>query len=211
MRGKAGSGYGWGVNDIVYPVTQSKTVGGKSKQVWICPYYKTWRSMLCRCLSDNYKSSYETYKECSVVEDWKYLSNFVKWVDSQPNKDWKICALDKDILVRDNKIYSPETCIFTTANINRFVIDSNKTRGQFLLGVCPNRSGSRNAYQVYCNNPYTRKQEYLGVFNDELKAHKIWQAKKHEYACLLAHEQTDPRVAKALKERYAPDKDWTNK
>lgn len=211
MRGKAGSGYGWGINDAGYSVTKSETVNGRSKRVWTCPYYKVWRSMLCRCLSDSYKSLYETYNECSVAEEWKYLSSFIKWVDSQPNRDWQDCNLDKDILVRDNKIYSPETCIFISANINRFVIDSNKIRGQFFLGVCPNRQGCRNEYQVYCNNPYTKKQEYLGVFDNELHAHKVWQAKKHTHACMLAEEQPDPRVAKALRERYAPDKNWTNK
>jgi hypothetical protein len=60
-----------------------------------------------------------------------------------------------------------------------------------------------------CGNPFTGEGTYLGYFTDELACHKAWQAKKHEYACQLAELQEDPRVAQALRERYAPDKDWT--
>jgi len=42
-----------------------------------------------------------------------------------------------------------------------------------------------------------------------LDAHLAWKQQKHEYACLLADLQEDSRVADALRQRYAPDKDWT--
>ena len=64
----------------------------------------------------------------------------------------------------------------------------------------------KNLYRVECSNPFTGKQEYIGLFATELEAHKAWQAKKHEYACLLADMQTDERIA-SLTRDVCPDKD----
>jgi hypothetical protein len=47
------------------------------------------------------------------------------------------------------------------------------------------------------------------MFPTELEAHKAWQARKHELACMLADLQTDDRIASRLREMYAPDKNWT--
>ena len=55
---------------------------------------------------------------------------------------------------------------------------------------------------TYCRNPFTKKQEYLGLFINEIEAHQTWLKRKLELAHLLAAEQTDIRVAKALIERY---------
>ena len=70
-------------------------------------------------------------------------------------------------------------------------------------------------YEAHCCNPFLPKNVsrslYLGRFKTELEAHKAWQAKKHEYALQLAELQDDPRVAEVLRERYAPDKDWSNR
>ena len=53
-----------------------------------------------------------------------------------------------------------------------------------------------------CRNTFTKKQEYLGLFTCEVEAHQAWLKRKLELAHLLAAEQTDGRVAKALIERY---------
>lgn len=206
-----------GVNDVDYPVQIKETLPkdvGKQKQklIWRCPYYKTWMNMLTRVYSDSYKSKNKSYNDCTVCEEWKYLSNFIKWVDCQPNRDWENCALDKDLLSHNMSHYSPENCCFISNTINGFLAILNvDNRGKLLLGVTYYRYSKTKKYRAVCNNPFTGKSTWLGSYEDETEAHKAWQAKKHEYACILADKQTDPRVAKALRERYAPDKDWTNK
>ena len=57
-------------------------------------------------------------------------------------------------------------------------------------------------YQTHCSNPFTGEQEYLGLFTDEVFAHKAWLSKKLEHAYALSELQTDGRVAKALIDRY---------
>ena len=200
--------YGWGVNDVDYNVQKYEVVNGKRKRVWVCPYYQKWFDMLRRCFDLNYQERNPTYKDCTVAEEWRYLSNFIKWVDSQPNKRWRECELDKDFLSGCDKHYSPDTAWFVSKKVNKFILDCGEARGDHLIGTryTPHQS-KKNPYSAQCQNPFGRGR-YIGRYSTELEAHKAWQAKKHEYACQLADMQEDERVAKALRERYAPDKDW---
>lgn len=77
-----------------------------------------------------------TYSECSVCEEWKSFSNFCEWCINYyyeiPNEEMH---LDKDILLKGNKIYSSETCIFVPQRINKLFTKNNKNRGDYLIGV----------------------------------------------------------------------------
>jgi hypothetical protein len=203
--------FGWGINDVEYNVHKTKMVSNKQEIVWRCPYYRKWVKIIERCLCSKFQEKYPTYRGCTVAEDWRYFSNFIKWVDEQPNKDWMNCEPDKDILFEDNKHYSPETVVFVSRGVNVFIVDSAKDRGDHMIGVSYVPDNSKiNPYQARCSNPFG-KGRHIGSYPTELEAHKAWQAKKHEYACMLADLQEDERVSKLLYERYAPYKDWTNR
>ena len=203
--------YGWGVVDVDYNVTRTEMVDGKQKKVWTCPYYRKWCSILDRCLSVKYQERKPTYKGCTVTDEWEHLSDFIKWVDSQPNKNWVNCEADKDFLVQGNKHYSPETVVFVSKRINLFLTNKGNFRGDYMIGVSYDpRNSKGNPYEARCSSPFGGCG-YIGVYPTELQAHLAWQAKKHEYALQLADIQTDERIASRLREMYAPDKDWTNK
>lgn len=193
--------YGVGINDADYVVRKNETieVNGKQKQkmVWICPFYQAWENMLKRCYSAKYQETRPTYKGCSVSDDWLRFSNFKSWMEAQ---NWEGKQLDKDLLFEGNKIYSAETCVFVTQAVNKFTIDSGASRGEWLIGVYWVKGSGK--FKTSCRNPFTKKLEYLGLFTSELEAHKAWLKRKLELARLLAAEQTDERVAKALIERY---------
>jgi len=202
--------FGWGINDVDYNVYKTEMVNSKQKNVWTCPYYTKWCSILRRCFDPKYQEKWPTYKGCTVSEEWKYLSDFIKWVDSQPNKDWKNFDADKDFLSIGNKHYSPETVVFLSNKVNHFITDRGNARGDCMIGVSYKPSESKkNPYKARCCNPFGGSR-YIGMFSTELEAHKAWQAKKHEYALQLADLQSDERIASRLREMYAPDKDWTN-
>lgn len=200
--------YGWGINDVNTPIYHSNKVNGKRYVVWRCPYYVKWTSILQRCFDPKFKEKRPTYMGCTVCEEWKYFSNFKKWVDSQPNRDWQNCEPDKDILVDGNKHYGPETVVFITAGLNTF-ISHTKNNGCTMLGVSIDKR-KKKPFQARCSNPLTGKNIFLGYYSTELEAHLAWKARKHEIACIFAEQQTDPRVADALRRRYTPDKDWIN-
>ncbi|QCQ57872.1 hypothetical protein Barba22A_gp021 [Rheinheimera phage vB_RspM_Barba22A] len=203
--------YGWVINDASGFVTKSRTIDGKKKNVWICPYYSDWMNMLTRCFCVNYQNIYPTYKGCSVSEEWRYFSDFIRWVDSQPNKDWQKCQLDKDFLFEGNREYAPTKCVYIPKSLNSFINSKPKSRGQSLLGTTLDKSRDKEIYQAICKNPFTGKRDYLGRFPNQLDAHLCWKAKKYEHALKLADEQPDERVAKRLREMYNLETDWTNK
>lgn len=202
--------FGWGINDVDYPVTREGVVDGKRKKVWTCPYYVKWCNILKRCLCLKFQEKHPTYKGCTVTEEWKHLSDFIKWVDSQPNKDWVTCEADKDFLSVGNKHYSPETAVFVSRKVNSFITDCGRARGDCMVGVSYRHNRKKNPYLSQCRNPFNKKgRGHISYYPTELEAHLAWQAKKHEYALQLADSQSDERVAKVLRELYAPDKDWT--
>jgi hypothetical protein len=114
-------------------------------------------------------------------------------------QDWEGKQLDKDILYPGNLEYGPEKCVFVSHAVNSFVTEKTAGRGKYLIGVYWNPD--RQKFYSSCNNR-TGKPKHLGCFDTELEAHKAWLAFKLEQAKILAAEQSDPRVAKALIERY---------
>lgn len=186
--------YGFGVNDADYSV--QPIINGKPVR---CPFYSAWTDMLKRCYSSKCKTRYPTYIGCSVSAEWLLFSNFKLWMESQ---DWQGYALDKDLLFNGNKTYSPETCVFIDLITNNFTNANAATRGKWSLGVSFNKNHQR--FQARCCNPFTRREEHLGYFDCQSKAHQAWRKRKHELALQLADLQTDKRAADALRSRYAP-------
>ncbi len=203
---------GWGINDASYHVQKFGVLNGKAVRLWTCPYYQRWYGMIERVKSKLFKQTNPSYRDCTIAEEWKYFSNFIRWVDSQPNKNWQNCHLDKDVLLVGNRHYSPANCAFIQQTLNSFVVDRKGDRGLLMIGVRDvHKKSKSNPFLAQCSNPFTAKQEYLGHYRTELMAHKVWQAKKHEHALKLAELQDDPRIAESLRKRYAPDTDWTTK
>ena len=194
--------YGVGLNNADYAVQKFETIGyvdGKRRQkkVWVCPYHQAWENMLERCYSAKYQERQPTYRGCSVSEDWLTFSNFKAWMEEQ---DFEGKHLDKDLLFEGNKIYSEDTCVFVTPMVNIFTTDSGASRGEWLIGVHWDKD--RKKFRARCSNPFTKKREYLGLLTCEQQAHEAWLKRKLELAKELAAIQTDPRIAKALIDRY---------
>lgn len=97
------------------------SVKGKDTKI-----YKDWASMLSRGYSQLYKDKYPTYEECTVCEDWHNFQVFAEWAVQQEffGSGYQI---DKDILVRGNKLYSPNTCCYVPQHINKMVLAKGKT------------------------------------------------------------------------------------
>lgn len=191
--------FGVGINDADYFVQQIKN----GKQVK-CPYYQSWNSMLRRCYSVYYQTKYPAYRGCSVCEDWKSFSKFKVWMETQ---DWEGKQLDKDLLVKGNKIYSPDTCVFLTQRVNKFLTERNASRGQYPIGVCYRKKAANRANEPL--NPYlaqindgTGRVRHIGVFRTPEQAHKAWLLAKIKIAKELASLEADQRISKALLERY---------
>ncbi len=195
--------FGVGVNDLGYATRVYEWVtkdGGKRsrKTVFRCKYYTVWGSMIERCYSEKYLESRPSYIGTSVCSEWLYASEFKKWMEQQ---DWDGKSLDKDIIVRGNKLYSPDTCAFVLKATNLFVTAREACRGEYPLGVDLCRRTGK--YRAKCRNPFSGEQETLGYFLTPGDAHEVWRKRKHELAQLVAATESDMRVVEALKKRYS--------
>ena len=197
MKFKENTVYGVGVNDSPDSVYRYEKVNGRDKIAWRCPYYAVWESMLRRCYYEPHLKKYPTYRGCSVCPEWIYFMTFKAWMMTQ---DFKGKELDKDILFEGNKVYSPETCRFVGAAVNRFLNDQKAARGEWPLGVCWVKI--KGKFKAQCCNPFTKKQEYLGYFTCPNEAHEAWRKRKHELAIALAELQDDPLISESLRNRF---------
>ena len=183
---------GVGINDASYPV-QVKVSG---RWAW-CPFYAKWVGMILRCYSEKVHEKSPTYIGCDVCEEWLTFSNFRSWMETQ---NWQGKHLDKDIIIKGNKTYSPEACAFVTRKTNNFINSKDSSRGAYPIGVYWNKE--RGVFKSQCGNPFTGKQEYLGCFKCSSDAAIAWRERKHFLSCKLAEDQDDERVAAALRVMY---------
>lgn len=138
--------------------------------------YSCWRSMMERGYSNKYKKKYPTYKDVTVCEEWHNFQNFAKWHEENYNpetmKGWE---LDKDILVKGNKIYSPETCCFVPKEINYLLTKSDSIRGELPIGV--KKSGNKFQSRVLKN----RISHSLGTYKTSEEAFQVYKEVKEKY------------------------------
>lgn len=144
--------------------------------------YKTWKSMLGRCYDTKIQEKNPTYKNCSVTEEWYNFQNFGKWYSENYYEiEGERMCLDKDILIKHNKIYSPETCIFVPNTINSLFVKCDKSRGESVIGTTP-RKNSKYEAQCWLINPKTgkSKNEYLGRYDSQEKGFEIYKYYKEK-------------------------------
>ena len=138
--------------------------------------YKTWYSMINRCYNKDFHNIEKTYKDCSVCNEWLCYENFEKWYNENYYEiDGEDMHLDKDIIIKGNKVYSPETCCFVPQRINKLFIKNDKNRGESVIGT----TLFKGKYVVQCSliNPETGKykNEYLGLYETQEKGFEIYK------------------------------------
>lgn len=151
--------------------------------------YEIWRSMLKRCYDKKEQKRYPRYEKCSVCDEWKYYKNFKEWYeDNYYEVEGQRMHLDKDILVKGNKIYSPETCVFVPERINILFIKSNKIRGDYPIGV--NWHERDKIYESGCSIFDTtinkNKRKYLGRYSTPEEAFQVYKQFKENYIKQIA-------------------------
>ena len=153
---------GIGINDSKF-VVQPKVEGKQVKH----PAYSMWASMLERC----YKNSIicnPTYTGCIVDTEWLSFNNFALWFGTRIYHVGY--ELDKDIMFRNNKLYSKNTCLLIPKEVNSALTLNTAMRGATPLGVIEYKDRFRA--QIH--------GKHLGLFDTEKEAHLTWQKAKIE-------------------------------
>ena len=159
--------------------------------------YDIWRQMLRRCYDESVHKIRPTYKECVVSENFKNFSCFVDWYKNQVGYDQKDWCLDKDILIKGNKLYSENTCCLVPYEINNLFTKSKMCRGSYLIGTSFVKKD--NKYKAGVGKKGVNN--YLGIFDTELEAFNAYKEAKESYIKEVANkwkDQIDHRVYEAL-------------
>ena len=118
--------FGVGILGTKYPSTVN---GVRTKQCAL------WYNMLQRCYSESLHLKHPTYEGCEVSDKFKSYEYFYEWCHKQIGFDNEGWQLDKDLLVKGNKVYSEDTCVFIPREINQLLTNSTASRGEYLIGV----------------------------------------------------------------------------
>jgi hypothetical protein len=162
-------------------------------------YYQKWVSMLQRCYCEKTQQKQPTYRGCSVDESWLNFQNFAGWFEQNWKPYMKGWHLDKDILIKGNKVYSPETCCFVPIEINSLLTKRQNARGKYPIGVIKYRkefvfqcwvNGCNKISKVF-KTPEEAFYEYKLIKEKEIKrVANIWKDKITEqvYQALINYE-----------------------
>lgn len=148
--------------------------------------YNIWSSMIGRCYSEALRHKFPTYKDVTVCEEWECFQNFAEWFE-QNWKPWmdNTWQLDKDILIKGNKVYSPETCAFIPSKINLIFTNCRNKNNLYPTGV--RKKKNRFISTIHIN----KKVKYLGVFDTIEEAFNAYKVEKEKYIKEIAEEWKD--------------------
>lgn len=141
--------------------------------------YGAWRRMLERSYDVKWHAKKPSYTECSVCEEWHNFQNFARWYEENYYEiEGERMELDKDILVKGNKVYSPETCVFVPESINTLFVKNDKTRGDLPIGVTYEVKYSK--YRARCSIK-GQKRVHIGYYNDKQEAYEAYKQYKEQH------------------------------
>ncbi|HFD2033479.1 TPA: hypothetical protein ACF2DD_002056 [Clostridium perfringens] len=145
--------------------------------------YNTWKGILERCYDEKYQEKNPRYIGCTVCDEWLYYPNFKKWYDENYYEvDNQRIALDKDILNKNNKVYSPNNCVFVPQNINTLFVKCNTKRGEYPVGVSWKEKNKKHQAQcqIFDIEDNKSKGKYLGLYNTPEEAFQAYKQFKEE-------------------------------
>lgn len=145
--------------------------------------YIVWRNMLRRCYSKDNRPKDKTYKDCVVSPEFHDYQDFAEWYTNHDYYGLGYC-LDKDILVKNNKVYSPSRCCLVPMEINNLFIDRRGDRGGLPIGVTYHPQSGKFISRLSTSNG----RIYLGLFQTAGEAYQAYKLAKEDYVKQVVSE-----------------------
>lgn len=175
--------YGVGVSEDGKYKRSYKGADGKNYKT---PEYELWKNMLARCHSPVMNKLRPRYVGCSVSENFKNFQWFAEWCNNQIGFNQPDFQLEKDILFKNNKIYSEDTCRFVPRTLNMMLALSNASRGTLPIGVQYSKLHERYIAIVgNVRSKDTKGKGFIGLYDNPEDAFYAYKQKKEE---LIAYE-----------------------
>ena len=138
--------------------------------------YNHWSNMLLRCYNAQYKKEHPSYKDATCCEEWLNFQCFAEWYyNNFYYIDTDRMELDKDIIIKNNKLYSPDSCVLVPQKINLLFIKNQKKRGKYPIGV----DFHKGKYRARCNT--IDGSVFLGNYNNPKSAFLAYKNFKEKY------------------------------
>lgn len=160
--------------------------------------YNIWNAIRQRCYNLNIQDRlYPQYIGCTMSEDFLIFSKFKEWYNNQIGCDQDGWHIDKDLLVKGNKVYSAETCILLPKQINSAIVIHNRGSNNFPMGVIYNCTKTRYRARIQRKEGW----ESLGAYDTPEEAFYAYKPVKEAYVKSIAEQwkdKIDPRAYQAL-------------
>jgi hypothetical protein len=149
--------------------------------------YNKWHYIMNRCYSPAVHELYSEYEECEICEEWYNFSNFKLWYDENI-LPWKSLGIevdiDKDILFKGNKVYSPDTVSLVPSIINKLFISGDSSKSDLPLGVWWEKD--KNKYRAGMN--FLGDKIKLGTFDTVEEAFARYKEYKEDFIKDMAEQ-----------------------
>lgn len=169
---------------------RSTVDGGNTKE------YDVWQKMLERCYNEKIHEKCPTYAGCSVSEDFKNFQFFAAWANKQVGWGRSGWHIDKDILVRGNRVYSAENCVFVPQEVNTLLTLRGAKRSPCGIGVTHWRGG-----RFVAQGSFGHGRVHLGLFSTPDAAFAAYKTAKEIHIKSVANlyrHAIDDRAYQAL-------------
>lgn len=165
---------------------------GRIKKSYIC-----WTNMIKRSCNRDFKEKHKTYANASSCKEWLCYEVFEDWYnDNYYEVSGEIMCLDKDILIKGNKMYSPNTCVFAPQSINALFVKTDSLRGTLPIGVQKNGNKYYARWYEKCVSNITPVVETI----DE--AFALYKENKERHIKSMADEYKDKIPQKLYEAMY---------
>ena len=154
--------------------------------------FRIWMGVLIRFNDKSSIVKQPTYNDVEMCDEWLNFQNFAEWCYKQKgflarDNKGKVYQLDKDILFKGNKVYSPETCRFVPQEINKLLTNRRNDRGLYPIGVTYEKDRCRFTAQMLCYGKHKR----LGSFETDEEAFQAYKQAKESYIKEVAEKWKD--------------------
>ena len=164
--------------------------------------YSLWKGMLFRC-TNKYWIKKPTYENVSCSENFKSYTFFYEWCNKQigfKSRDEKgnYWQLDKDLLIKGNKKYNENVCVFVPQRLNLLLIKYDAKRGDYPIGV--SWEEKRGKFQTSCQDSFgvSRNLGRYYTVEESFQAYKTFKEMTIKQAANKYKDLIDPRAYQAL-------------
>jgi hypothetical protein len=162
-----------------------------------------WGAIVSRCTAGGHaQRSRPTYKGC--VNEFEDFQHFADWATIQvgyagQESSGKYWPIDKELLRKGNKIYSPEHCVFLPQEVNATLVNRKRSNTGLPLGVFYDPR-----YGTYCGRCSVEgKPVHCGTFGTAEAAFAAYKRFKEDRVKELAEKWKDKISPKAYAALHA--------